>query len=152
MSNSVINHRSNCPISYTLDIFGDKWTFLVLRDIMFYNRTRFKDFMPNERIATNILADRLGKLEGAELITKERDPKLKNQYIYSVTSTGESLLPLLVEMTLWGLEYDPNSLASKEFIKRSKNEKVKVMREIDRAVKRGNFSQYRSVKMGIDPK
>ncbi len=130
-------------------MFGDKWTLLVLRDIMFYQRTRFSDFMPVERIATNILTDRLGKLEAAGIITKERDLELKNQFIYSVTPKGKALLPLLVEMTLWGLEYDPESLASKEFVERSRAEKTKVTREIHRAIERSDFTTYRSKKMGI---
>lgn len=152
MPDTTNSRRSSCPISFTLDAFGDKWTLLVLRDIMFYDRTRFSDFMPVERIATNILADRLSKLEAAGIITKERDTNLKNQFIYSVTPKGKSLLPLLIEMTLWGLEYDSESLASKEFIERARNEKTKVVREISRAIEQGAFVAYRSKKMGIDPK
>jgi DNA-binding HxlR family transcriptional regulator len=152
MPNIEINRRSNCPISFTLDAFGDKWTLLVLRDIMFYDRTRFSDFMPVEQVATNILADRLSKLETMGMVTKERDPKLKNQFIYQATPVGQSLLPVLVEMTLWGLEHDPESLASKEFLERAQDEKAKVTREITRAVKRGNFTAYRSEKMGINPR
>lgn len=149
MQNNEFKRRSNCPISFSLDVFGDKWTLLVLRDIMFYHRTRFSDFMPTERIATNILTDRLNKLESGGIITKNRDPKLKNQFVYGVTQKGQELLPLLVEMTLWGLEHDPESLASKEFVERAKNEKTKVVREIGRAIKRGDFAAYRSDKMGI---
>lgn len=152
VENLEFKRRSNCPITFTLDVFGDKWTLLVLRDIMFYNRTRFSDFIPSERIATNILAHRLQKLEAAEIITKTRDPKLKNQFIYSATPKGQSLLPLLIEMTLWGLEYDPESLASPEFVERSRTEKAKVTREITRAIKRGNFTAYRIAEMGIDPR
>jgi DNA-binding HxlR family transcriptional regulator len=152
MPDTTHGRRSNCPISFTLDAFGDRWTLLVLRDIMFYDRTRFSDFMPVERIATNILADRLSKLEAAGMITKERDANLKNQFIYSVTPKGKSLLPLLIEMTLWGLEHDPESLASKEFVERARNEKTKVVREISRAIERGSFPEYRSKKMGINPK
>lgn len=151
MSNITLKRRSNCPISYTLDVFGDKWTLLILRDIMFYDRTRFSDFMPTERIATNILSDRLSKLERVGIITKGRDHKLMNQFIYSVTPKGRSLLPLLIEMTLWGLEYDPKSLASNKFIERARGEKIKVSREISRAVTQGNFSTYRSERMGINP-
>ncbi|HSX00484.1 MAG TPA: helix-turn-helix domain-containing protein [Patescibacteria group bacterium] len=143
--------RSDCPISFSLDIFGDKWTLMILRDIMFYHRIRFSDFMPQERIATNILADRLTKLERLEIIRKQRDTRLNNQYIYSVTSKGEALLPLLIEMTLWGLEYDPKSLASKEFIEHAQSDKQKVIREISRSIKRGEFTDYRSKKMGINP-
>jgi DNA-binding HxlR family transcriptional regulator len=150
--NNDFKRRSDCPISFSLDIFGDKWTLLVLRDIMFYKRTRFSDFMPMERIATNILADRLAKLEKAGIITKSRDIKLKNQYIYAVTAKGQALLPLLIEMTLWGLGYDPKSLASPEFVKRANDEKTKVTREIHRAIKHGGFAAYRSKEMGINPK
>lgn len=143
--------RSDCPISFSLDIFGDKWTLMILRDIMFYDRFRFSDFMPQEHIATNILADRLTKLESAGAIEKQRDAKRKNQYIYSATPKGEALLPLLIEMTLWGLEYDPESLASKEFIERAQTNKQKVVREISRSIKRGIFADYRSQSMGINP-
>ncbi len=141
--------RSDCPISFTLDIFGDKWTLLILRDIVFFKRVRFSDFMPQEHIATNILADRLQKLEQAGLVEKHRDTRLKNQFIYSVTPKAEALLPVLIEMTVWGLEYDPQSLASNGFIGRVKNERQKVIREITRSVKRGKFVAYRKVTMGI---
>jgi DNA-binding HxlR family transcriptional regulator len=143
--------RSNCPVSFSLDVFGDKWTLLILRDIMLYQRKRFSDFMPNEKIATNVLADRLAKLELADIISKQRDARLKNQYIYDVTPKGEQLLPIIVEMTLWGLEHDPQSLASTEFVERSRDEKPKVIREINRSIKRKKFATYRSEFMGINP-
>lgn len=149
MDDTPIKRRSHCPISFSLDVFGDKWSLLILRDIMFYNRTHFRDFAPHEHIATNILSDRLGKLEAMNLINKQQDPKLKNQYVYSVTPTGKTLLPLLTEMTLWGLEHDPESLASKEFIMRTQTDKQKVAREIARSIERNEFANYRSREMGI---
>jgi len=149
MENIQIKRRSHCPISFSLDIFGDKWSLLILRDIMFYNRTHFRDFAPHEHIATNILSDRLGKLEAMNLINKQQDPKLKNQYVYSVTPMGETLLPLLTEMTLWGLEHDPESLASEAFVARAQTEKQKVVREITRSIERNAFADYRSREMGI---
>ncbi len=149
MDDTPIKRRSHCPISFSLDVFGDKWSLLILRDIMFYNRTHFRDFAPHEHIATNILSDRLGKLEAMNLINKQQDPKLKNQYVYSVTPTGKTLLPLLTEMTLWGLEHDPESLASKEFIMRTQTDKQKVAREIARSIERHEFANYRSREMGI---
>lgn len=124
---------------------------MILRDIMFYDRFRFSDFMPRERIATNILANRLSKLESLDIIEKQRDNKLKNQYIYSVTPKGEALLPQLINMTLWGLEYDPESLASKDFIERVRDDKQNVVREITRAIKSGKFANYRSRHMGVNP-
>lgn len=144
--------RSDCPISFALDIFGDKWTLLILRDIMFYNRTRFSDFAPRERIATNILADRLSRLEEAGIIEKRRDDELKNQIFYSVTKKGEDLLPILIEMTLWGLQYDSKTPASKEFVGRIHADRQQLAREISRSIKRKSFSEYRQEQMGIEDK
>jgi DNA-binding HxlR family transcriptional regulator len=145
----AIKRRSDCPISFGLDIFGDKWSLLILRDIMFYHRTRFKDFAPQERIATNILTDRLNRLEKANLISKRQDPKLKNQNIYSVTKQGRELLPTLIEMTLWGLQYDPKTLASKEFIQRLESEKQQLAQEVARSINENAFLEYRQNEMGI---
>jgi DNA-binding HxlR family transcriptional regulator len=145
----AIKRRSDCPISFGLDIFGDKWSLLILRDIMFYHRTRFKDFAPQERIATNILTDRLNRLEKANLISKRQDPKLKNQNIYSVTNQGRELLPTLIEMTLWGLQYDPKTLASKEFIQRLESEKRQLAQEVARSINENAFLEYRQNEMGI---
>jgi DNA-binding HxlR family transcriptional regulator len=144
-----IKRRSDCPISFGLDIFGDKWSLLILRDIMFYHRTRFKDFTPQERIATNILTDRLNKLEKAGLINKRRDPQLKNQNIYSVTSQGKDLLPALIEMTLWGLQYDPKSLAGEEYIQRLKSEKRQLALEVAHSIDVDAFLEYRQDEIGI---
>ena len=141
--------RSDCPISFGLDLFGDRWTLLILRDIMFYQRRRFSDFAPQERIATNILADRLSRLEAEGLIDKQRDEELRNQFIYSVTDKGHALLPTLVEMTLWGLEFDRETPASQAFIERVRADRRSVAREITRAVQNGTFSEYRRTVMGI---
>lgn len=147
--NSTRPRRSDCPISFGLDLFGDKWTLLILRDIMFYQRRRFSDFAPQERIATNILADRLSRLESEGLIEKQRDEELRNQFIYSVTDKGRALLPTLVEMTLWGLEYDDETPASQAFLKRLQTDRRAVAREITRAVQNGAFAAYRKTEMGI---
>lgn len=146
-----IKRRSDCPISFGLDVFGDKWTLLVLRDIMFYHRTRFSDFAPQERIATNILTDRLGRLEAFGIIGKARDAERKNQYVYSVTQKGKDLLPTLIDVTLWGLRYDPGSLASKEYIERIESEPRQLVQEITGAINAGAFTEYRRDHMGIDP-
>jgi DNA-binding HxlR family transcriptional regulator len=144
-----IKRRSSCPISFGLDIFGDKWTLLVIRDIAFYHRTRFSDFAPHEQIATNILTDRLNKLEALGIIKKTRNTEFKNQYIYSVTQKGKDLIPTLIELTLWGLQYDPESLASKQFAKRIETEKRQLATEIAQAIENDNFVQYRQNEMGI---
>lgn len=144
-----IKRRSDCPISFGLDVFGDKWTLLILRDIMFYHRTRFSDFAPNEHIATNILTDRLHKLERLGLIQKTRDAKLKNQNIYTVTKKGADILPILIEMTLWGLQHDPMSAASAEYSSRLKNEKKLLTAEVSQALQNDSFLEYRRNEMGV---
>lgn len=146
-----IKRRSDCPISFGLDVFGDKWTLLVLRDIMFYHRTRFSDFAPQERIATNILADRLSRLEALDIIRKTRDAERKNQYVYSATQKGKDLLPTLIDVTLWGLRYDPGSLAGKVYVGRIKSEPRQLAQEIAEAIEVGTFVDYRREQMGIDP-
>lgn len=141
--------RSDCPVSFGLDIFGDKWTLLILRDIMFYNRTRFSDFAPWEHIATNILTDRLQRLEQTGIIVKQRDEVLKNQFVYSVTDSGKDLLPTLVEMSLWGLANDALTPTSKAFIERIKTDKAQVAKEMIAAIKADSFMEYRQTHMGI---
>jgi DNA-binding HxlR family transcriptional regulator len=143
--------RSDCPISFGLDIFGDKWTLLILRDIMFYHRTRFSDFTPQEQIATNILADRLSRLEALDIIEKRRDTERKNQYIYSITQKGKDLLPTLIDMTLWGLRYDPKSLANEDFVERIRLEPRQLVLEIAEAIESNTFTDYRRDHMGINP-
>src|ERR1051326_2775245 len=106
--------RSKCPISYGLDIFGDKWSLLVLRDIMFYGKTRYSDFAhSDEGIATNILANRLELLEQAGIISKRQDTEFRNQFVYDVTPKGNGLLPVLIELALWGVQYDAKTPASR---------------------------------------
>lgn len=97
-----INFRSTCPISSALDIIGDKWSLLILRDLMFSGKRTFSEFASSpEGIATNILSDRLFNLEKSGIITKGKLPHNKKTNIYSLTETGKTFLPLLVEVILW---------------------------------------------------
>ena len=146
------NRRSECPIAFGLDLFGDKWTLLVLRDLLFYNVTRFSDFAVQEKIATNILAERLNRLENAGLITKEQDKILKNQNIYHTTDKGNALLPVLAEMMAWGLLYDEQAPVSEQFIQRLATERRQVVDEVIEATKHATIEGYRVKEMGVNPK
>ena len=85
-----------CPISYALEIFGDRWSLLVLRDLMLNGRRRYKDLLGcPEGIATNVLADRLRRLEERDLITKVRDPADARQFLYAPTEAAIALVPML---------------------------------------------------------
>ena len=132
-----IPRRSNCPISFSLDIFGDKWSLLIIRDIMFSGKRSYGDFAAsNEKIATNILADRLMLLESADIIKKGKDPAHKAKFIYSLTKKGIDLLPVLIEIIMWGATYDKDTAAPKEFVKRLKTGKEKLIKEISDGLKK----------------
>lgn len=102
--------RSGCPISYFTDIFGDKWTLVVLRDVLIVGKRHFKDLLKSEEgIASNILSDRLCRLECAGLITKSRDADKKNQYVYLPTEKCLELTNIIVEIAKWSVNQDKDS-------------------------------------------
>jgi DNA-binding HxlR family transcriptional regulator len=119
-----INRRSDCPISFALDIFGDKWSLLIIRDLMFKNKRTYTEFMVSEeKIATNILADRLEMLECAGLIKSRVDPNNRSRYNYRLSDKGIDLIPVLLEIVLWSATHDKKTAAPKEFVERVKNDR-----------------------------
>ncbi|MEO6546386.1 MAG: helix-turn-helix domain-containing protein [Ferruginibacter sp.] len=101
-----IKRRSECPISCSLDIFGDKWSLLIIRDMMFFQKFTYGDFLKSsEGIATNILASRLQGLEDNKLIKKLEHPESKAKYLYKLTLKAIALLPVIVEIYLWRDKY-----------------------------------------------
>jgi DNA-binding HxlR family transcriptional regulator len=102
--------RSYCPISLSLEIFGDAWTLLVLRDLMFAGKRHFRELLQSdERISSNILADRLGWLVEHGLLTKSDDPTHKQKAIYSLTEKAIALLPIIVQIGAWGSRWVPDA-------------------------------------------
>lgn len=121
--------RSNCPISCSLEIFGDKWTLLILRDVMLRGKSSYGEFLKSEeKIATNILADRLKLLEREGILSKKVSPENKSKYIYSLTAKGIDLLPIIIEIMDWGAKYNENC-PRKELGKRIKKDKATVIEE-----------------------
>lgn len=99
-------NRSECPISSMLDIFGDKWSLLIIRDMMFFNKSTYGEFSKSEeKIATNILASRLLTLEENGIIQKLEHPESKAKVLYVLTVKGIDLLPILVEIQTWSAKY-----------------------------------------------
>jgi DNA-binding HxlR family transcriptional regulator len=116
VSNTSRGEVSGCPISYSLDIFGDRWTLLVLRDLILHGKTRFAEFLASdEKIATNILTDRLARLEAQGIVVREADPEDGRQKICKVTDKGLTLTPVLLEIAAWGASNDDNTGAPADF-------------------------------------
>ncbi|MHB2206477.1 winged helix-turn-helix transcriptional regulator [Methylobacterium sp. CM6257] len=103
--------RSGCPINLTLEMVGDRWSLIVIRDVMFGNRRSYRDLLTNseEGIASNILADRLKRLVAAGLLTRRDDPSHKQKAIYNLTEPAIQLVPLLAHMGAWGRRHTPVS-------------------------------------------
>jgi DNA-binding HxlR family transcriptional regulator len=102
------NHRSHCPVNLALEVLGDKWSLIIIRDIMFEGKRYFRELLnSDEKIASNILTDRLTMLEKEGLISKAPDPDHKQKVIYSLTERGIDLLPILVEIGAWSLKHKP---------------------------------------------
>lgn len=125
------SRQSGCPIAFTLDILGDKWSLLIIRDMVFLGKKYYGDFLDSgEGIASNILADRLKRMGAQGIISRTDNPNNKKQAIYSLTEKGIDLLPVILEMILWGAKHDPNTAAPPEFLRKLNKDRSAVLREI----------------------
>lgn len=97
--------RSDCPIAASLDVLGDRWTLLVLRDLLLRDSRRFGEFAREESIATNVLSDRLARLVALGLIERSPDPEDGRRVIYRPLAPAIELLPMIVEFAAWGLRH-----------------------------------------------
>ncbi|MDM0013864.1 helix-turn-helix domain-containing protein [Variovorax sp. J22P168] len=103
-------NRSTCPISTALEFVGDRWTLLVIRDLMFAGKRHFREFLQSEEaISSNVLADRLAALVQGGIVTKSGDPTHAQKAIYSLTEKGLELLPVLVAMSAWTQRHHPET-------------------------------------------
>ena len=99
--------RSGCPLNASVEMLGDRWSLLIIRDMMLLGRRTFKEFLGSyERPASNILADRLRRLESYGIIRAERDPSDGRKLIYLLTPKGMDLAPVLTEMVLWAGKHE----------------------------------------------
>jgi DNA-binding HxlR family transcriptional regulator len=119
MTNTFRSRRSDCPIARALDFVGDRWTLVVLRDIIMARKRYFQELLAgNEGIASNILASRLKLLEAAKMITRRRDPAQARRVIYEPTEKALDLLPVMIELIRWGMKHDPDATAPAHFVRR----------------------------------
>ena len=115
--------RSDCPIHFALDVFGDAWSLLIIRDLMFKGRTTYTDFLrAEEGIATNVLADRLLRLEEDGVIGKNSSREGRSSR-YCLTSKGIDLLPVMIDIIDWSAKHDPKTAADRRFVRRLRSDR-----------------------------
>ena len=137
MSDSQPTRRSVCPLDYALGIFGDRWTLLVVRDLIFGGKRHFREMRDSgEGIASNILADRLKKLEALGLVTRVPDPENRRQVLYEPTEKALDLAPALVEIIRWSGTHDPETAVSRKMLQRIKRERDTVVEEFLEAARK----------------
>ncbi|NOU59923.1 winged helix-turn-helix transcriptional regulator [Marinifilum caeruleilacunae] len=134
--------RCKCPITSALDILGDKWSLVVIKQMLFEGKSMFKDFTDSpEAIATNILSARLKTLEDFGIIDKQKLPTNRKTNIYTLTAKGLSLVPVLVEFTLWSKNHvqdfnpDMNLDEKLEWVEKNKEAAFKQIAE--------NYKEYK---------
>ncbi len=129
-------NRSHCPVNFALEIFGDKWTLLIIRDLILFNKKTYGELKNSpEGIATNILANRLSLLEKEGIVVKSKDPNNSKVNIYDLTPKGIDLIPVLLEMSIWGAHHDPNTAAPPAMVKKIETERAAVIAQIKAAIK-----------------
>ncbi|MBI3234177.1 MAG: helix-turn-helix transcriptional regulator [Bacteroidetes bacterium] len=132
-----IKKRSECPISSSLDIWGDKWSLLIVRDLIFSMQCTYGDFLKSEeKIATNILATRLQMLESNGIITKLNHPDSKAKVLYQLTQKGIDLLPIMIEIHLWADKYSTIPPERNAIIKELKNNKEAFLKSYTKLLKK----------------
>jgi DNA-binding HxlR family transcriptional regulator len=132
------HRRSDCPINFALEIFGDPWSLLIIRDIVYFGKKTYKEFLESEEgMATNILASRLARLEQQGILMKKPSPLDKRKEEYILTEKGLDLIPVMVEMANWSAEYDPCTAAPADWIALMKAEREKMIQRIRETVQSG---------------
>jgi DNA-binding HxlR family transcriptional regulator len=123
--------RSHCPINFTLEHFGDKWSFLIIRDLMFKGKRHYNEFLEaGEKVSTSVLGDRLKRLEKMGIISKGRDSVKKSRIRYNLTQKGIDLLPILLEMIIWGGLHDDLTESPESFMKEATHHREQLLQNI----------------------
>ncbi len=132
------HRRSNCPINFALETFGDPWSLLIIRDMVYFGKKTYGEFLESEEgIATNILANRLARLEQHGIIMKRPAPSDRRKEEYVLTEKGLDLIPILVEMADWSARYDPQTGAPAAWIALVRAAREQMIQRIRETVQRG---------------
>jgi DNA-binding HxlR family transcriptional regulator len=128
--------RSGCPINFGLEIFGDSFSLLILRDVLLHGKRGFSEFLGSgEGIATNILTSRLQKLEAAGLLVRRKDTQDGRKVDYVPTKAAVALVPVLVELAYWGATNDPATAAPPEFVRAYRADRNGLIQRMTPAIK-----------------
>ena len=134
----MIYEPNQCPIRSGLGVFGDRWSLLIVRDMMFRGYSRFQEFLgADEGISTNILADRLSRLEAQQIITRRKDPEDGRQVLYALADKGRDLLPVMLAIFVWAGKHDPETRVSAELADQIRTDLYAVQDEMLTAIKLG---------------
>lgn len=134
------NLRSHCAVNYGVEIFGDRWSLLIIRDIVFVGKKTYGEFMKSEeRIATNVLASRLSFLEQQGILLRVSNPDDGRKDFYTLTEKGLDLIPIVLNIVLWSARHDAKSYVRplKDFVARISQNPVEVSEEVKALVRNG---------------
>jgi len=132
--------RSHCAVNYGVEMFGDRWSLLIIRDIVFVGKKTYGAFLKSEEgIATNVLASRLATLEAQGILARAPNPADARKDFYTLTEKGLDLIPIVLNIVLWSAKHDARSyvLHSKEFLARLSRNPAKVSEEVKALVRSG---------------
>ena len=116
---------TGCPVTYGLDTFGDRWSLLIIREMMILGKRTYSEFLEaDEGIASNILIARLKHLEAEGIVEKSRDPDNRRAYIYELTKKGRDLAPILIEIIIWSGMHDNRPFALKKAVNKVKRDRT----------------------------
>jgi DNA-binding HxlR family transcriptional regulator len=131
-------NKSHCPVNFALETFGDAWSLLIVRDIVFWGKKTYGEFLESgEGIATNVLAARLAHLEQKGILSKEPHETDKRKEVYALTEKGLGLIPILLEMSGWSSQHDSKTTAPKQFVAAVYADREKMFKLVQDTVRRG---------------
>lgn len=133
--------RSHCPTNYAIEHFGDKWSLLIIRDLMFKEKRHYNEFFESdEKISTSVLGDRLKNLEQSGIISKGEDAVKKSRIKYSLTAKGIDMLPFMIDMISWSGKYDNETEAGDVFLAQAKGGREFLLKSIREKLEKEHLS------------
>jgi len=141
----MTKRRSTCPINFSVEIFGDQWMLLILRDLMFNGKNSFLEFRASaEKISSAVLTEKLNTLVDQGIVLKVVSPKNASKFLYLITDKGIDLVPVMIEVLDWGAKYNPDG-GPKPLLTQIRQNKKKAIAEIQDKIR----SQRRSFTVGL---